>query len=284
MLLQTIRQDHPHLSDEISHVTVALIALRDRALRIVIVGAINGKEVMTITVAEERGTGEVREESTEVCMMIGAMMAKTLGGPTTEMVNAVLMAHDTKKTVDHPVALRKSECAPSVDHHLDSAIKRDTGHEKTIAVIHRVKEEGTQENSQLGIQGIMSLLQRQMLKQKISRHSRTALQSLLAKVLQISTSLFGSSMPMLINWCFRATNGVDDVPMEDAEPLDEAALIEQRRKRREAIKAKHRTQPTPLLVQALTLNAPNTPTTSQPDTPSSLSQDLGKKFSITGHN
>ena len=36
-----------------------------------------------------------------------------------------------------------------------------------------------------------------------------------------------------------------------AEPLDEAAIIEERRKRREAIRAKYRTQPTPLLVQAL---------------------------------
>ena len=42
---------------------------------------------------------------------------------------------------------------------------------------------------------------------------------------------------------------------ENAQPVDEAVLIEERRKRREAIKAKHRGQATPLLVQAL---APNT--------------------------
>ncbi|KAI6716167.1 hypothetical protein PZA11_001141 [Diplocarpon coronariae] len=42
-----------------------------------------------------------------------------------------------------------------------------------------------------------------------------------------------------------------EVPEE--EPLDEAALIEQRRKRREAIKAKYRGSATPLLVQALQL-------------------------------
>lgn len=36
-----------------------------------------------------------------------------------------------------------------------------------------------------------------------------------------------------------------------AQPLNEAALIEERRKRREAIKARHRGQATPLLVQAL---------------------------------
>ncbi|KAL8678538.1 MAG: hypothetical protein Q9186_005118 [Xanthomendoza sp. 1 TL-2023] len=44
--------------------------------------------------------------------------------------------------------------------------------------------------------------------------------------------------------------------------LDEAALIEERRKRREAIKARHRGQANPLLVQALALDnalAPNSP-------------------------
>lgn len=45
----------------------------------------------------------------------------------------------------------------------------------------------------------------------------------------------------------------DDQSLADdtARPLDEAALIEERRKRREAIKARHRGQATPLLVQAL---------------------------------
>ena len=38
---------------------------------------------------------------------------------------------------------------------------------------------------------------------------------------------------------------------ETTQPVDEAALIEERRKRREAIKAKHRGQATPLIVQAL---------------------------------
>ena len=78
---------------------------------------------------------------------------------------------------------------------------------------------------------------------------------------------------------FDAANGAADVSM-DAEPLDEAALIEQRRKRREAIKAKHRDKGTPLLVQALSLNASTTPTVSQPDTPSSLSH-LGTFHSDT---
>ena len=41
------------------------------------------------------------------------------------------------------------------------------------------------------------------------------------------------------------------LPDENTQPRDEAALIEERRKRREAIKARHRGQATPLLVQAL---------------------------------
>lgn len=43
------------------------------------------------------------------------------------------------------------------------------------------------------------------------------------------------------------------INLPEQEPLDEAALIEQRRKRREAIKAKYRGSGTPLLVQALQL-------------------------------
>ena len=45
------------------------------------------------------------------------------------------------------------------------------------------------------------------------------------------------------------------------QPTDEATLIEERRKRREAIKARHRGQATPLLVQALALDPVSAPTT-----------------------
>ncbi|KAI1938177.1 U4/U6 small nuclear ribonucleoprotein prp4 [Ophidiomyces ophidiicola] len=54
-----------------------------------------------------------------------------------------------------------------------------------------------------------------------------------------------------------ASNGItacgDNTTRDEAahEPIDDTALIEQRRKRREAIKAKYRGQATPLLVQAL---------------------------------
>lgn len=51
------------------------------------------------------------------------------------------------------------------------------------------------------------------------------------------------------------------------QPVDEAALIEERRKRREAIKAKHRGHTTPMLVQALALNNEPTKLTSNPYPP-----------------
>lgn len=48
--------------------------------------------------------------------------------------------------------------------------------------------------------------------------------------------------------------------IEIEEPVDEASLIEERRKKREAIKAKYRGQATPLLVSALGLDStPNSP-------------------------
>jgi serine/threonine-protein kinase PRP4 len=46
-------------------------------------------------------------------------------------------------------------------------------------------------------------------------------------------------------------NDTDSAIQPTSLPLDEAALIEERRKRREAIKNKYRSQPAPLLVQAL---------------------------------
>jgi serine/threonine-protein kinase PRP4 len=56
----------------------------------------------------------------------------------------------------------------------------------------------------------------------------------------------------------------------EEEPLDEAALIEQRRKRREAIKAKYRGAATPLLVQALQIGdkTAESTTTCEDDWPS----------------
>lgn len=55
-----------------------------------------------------------------------------------------------------------------------------------------------------------------------------------------------------------------DPQPKDQPPADEAKLIEERRKRREAIKAKHRGQATPLLVQALTLDKTSAPKSPKP--------------------
>lgn len=71
----------------------------------------------------------------------------------------------------------------------------------------------------------------------------------------------------------RSVDGLDgaeakEVQPKDQPPMDEAALIEERRKRREAIKARHRGQATPLLVQALALDkksAPKSPKTAAND-------------------
>jgi serine/threonine-protein kinase PRP4 len=52
---------------------------------------------------------------------------------------------------------------------------------------------------------------------------------------------------------------------ESSKPLDETALIEERRKRREAIKNKYRGQAPPLLVQALHLGADSIPASPGPD-------------------
>jgi serine/threonine-protein kinase PRP4 len=74
----------------------------------------------------------------------------------------------------------------------------------------------------------------------------------------------------------RTNDGGHPAPAEapEDEPLDEAALIEQRRKRREAIKAKYRGSATPLLVQALQLgdkSGESTPGQQDDNTPSARS-------------
>ncbi len=54
----------------------------------------------------------------------------------------------------------------------------------------------------------------------------------------------------------------DEPSLSETGPVDEATLIEERRKRREAIKAKYRGSATPLLVQSLQLgngSGPSTP-------------------------
>lgn len=77
--------------------------------------------------------------------------------------------------------------------------------------------------------------------------------------LQLSTSIDNQSVDILMDGGHSGTLRDGD-PVANNEtrlgklPLDEASLIEERRKRREAIKARHRGQATPLLVQALAID------------------------------
>ena len=76
--------------------------------------------------------------------------------------------------------------------------------------------------------------------------------------------------------CRRETqDGNSEAQAVQDPPLSEAELIEQRRKRREAIKAKHKNQETPLLVQVLDHNNAVTAVESQPDSPASTSHAIG---------
>ncbi|KAL2810647.1 kinase-like domain-containing protein [Aspergillus granulosus] len=76
-------------------------------------------------------------------------------------------------------------------------------------------------------------------------------------------------------------NGSAEQP--PAEPLDEAAQLEARRKRREAIKAKYRGQATPLRIQALHLSGDggSTTPTSEAVTPSNENSDFQLSTALT---
>ncbi|TGO25179.1 hypothetical protein BPAE_0086g00440 [Botrytis paeoniae] len=80
-----------------------------------------------------------------------------------------------------------------------------------------------------------------------------------------------------------ADEASNEIPEE--EPIDEATLIEQRRKRREAIKAKYRGSGTPLLVQALHLgdkSGGSTPGQGEDDSPSGLTASASPTASTPG--
>lgn len=78
-----------------------------------------------------------------------------------------------------------------------------------------------------------------------------------------------------------AHNGIGNDSKEAAieNPVDEAVLIEERRKRREAIKAKHKGQATPIMIQALANNdsAPRTPRTMMSDNEAPAQGQEGRK-------
>ena len=71
----------------------------------------------------------------------------------------------------------------------------------------------------------------------------------------------------------RTDEGISEAA--DNEPVDEATLIEERRKKREAIKAKHKGQATPLLVQAL-VNGNSEASTPKAETSADTSAAPGK--------
>ncbi|KAL9048870.1 MAG: hypothetical protein Q9206_005803 [Seirophora lacunosa] len=82
-------------------------------------------------------------------------------------------------------------------------------------------------------------------------------------------------------------NGIGVLRGTEKPAVDEATLIEERRKRREAIKAKHRGQATPLLVQALALDHTSAPISPKPlsddDQPPAAGQ-IGLSKSVTSAN
>lgn len=63
-------------------------------------------------------------------------------------------------------------------------------------------------------------------------------------------------------------------------PIDEAALIEERRRRREAIKSKYRSQAPSLLVQALHVGGNSTPGTPAPDSLATTPRRSGELTSL----
>ncbi|KAL4969757.1 putative serine/threonine protein kinase (Prp4) [Aspergillus stella-maris] len=75
-----------------------------------------------------------------------------------------------------------------------------------------------------------------------------------------------------------ANDRMNEPDVEPAEPLDEAAQLEARRKRREAIKAKYKDQATPLRIQALNIADRGMTPTSEAVTPSN---ETGKPVAVS---
>lgn len=71
-----------------------------------------------------------------------------------------------------------------------------------------------------------------------------------------------------------------DKQVAEMQAVDEATLIEERRKRREAIKARHRGQATPLLVQALVLDNESGPSTPKQTATENRPQNQGILYEL----
>ena len=105
------------------------------------------------------------------------------------------------------------------------------------------------------------------------QHDRSALESRRpAKYVLISSRSTTSNITCVRNTLVQIE---DSDRLADVQSIDEATLIEERRKRRAAIKAKHRGQATPLLVQTLDLNASSIPATPKPHMRETQSQVTG---------
>src|SRR5699024_4390739 len=114
----------------------------------------------------------------------------------------------------------------------------------------------------------------------VARHSRKDAETQKNQVQAASTAATSngddryvwpsSSKRNCTNVCSSVNGPAETVEEQPAEPIDEAAQLEERRRRREAIRAKYRDQAAPLRIQALHLSGDrdSTPPTSEAVTPS----------------
>lgn len=102
----------------------------------------------------------------------------------------------------------------------------------------------------------------------VARHSRKDAETQKNQVQAASTAATS-------NGDDRVNGPAETVEEQPAEPIDEAAQLEERRRRREAIRAKYRDQAAPLRIQALHLSGDrdSTPPTSEAVTPSNETPD-----------
>ncbi|OJJ61101.1 hypothetical protein ASPSYDRAFT_56487 [Aspergillus sydowii CBS 593.65] len=119
----------------------------------------------------------------------------------------------------------------------------------------------------------------------VARHSRKDAETQKNQVQAASTAATSngddryvwpsSSKRNCTNVCSSVNGPAETVEEQPAEPIDEAAQLEERRRRREAIRAKYRDQAAPLRIQALHLSGDrdSTPPTSEAVTPSNETPD-----------
>lgn len=102
-----------------------------------------------------------------------------------------------------------------------------------------------------------------MLKLESLRCKKLPLKLLPVSQISMFPGLFGCRSLISSSVDVSMTDSQDD---QLSEPLDEAAQLEARRKKREAIRAKYKSQATPMRLQALHLGAETDSSTPGPDT------------------